>query len=279
MLRFNPYYFYLFGGAVSRLRELSTSHFLLNSWQWAKANTTYNWLLKFADTTGQSIVTLPKSQEMAKLFAAQIEPIIKELGTPRDITDSESAMINAWVQKFEATLEQEMQNTFIFAIPQVGAYSMPMLIEKASGHLTEQAQKIVGDKALTDFDKAGEALAFDLFTACGFHAMRAVEDVAREYHRAVTGAAVAVDWTLDPLINGNSGRGQFGLRDQWKKEGASNGSPLALIISLLASIAQIYRNPIMHPEMTLDYETAKEVFDTAALAINKMVADRVKRGV
>jgi len=33
----------------------------------------------------------------------------------------------------------------------------------------------------------------------------------------------------------------------------------------------------MHPEMTLDGPMAKEVFDTAALAISKMVHDRLLR--
>jgi hypothetical protein len=59
----------------------------------------------------------------------------------------------------------------------------------------------------------------------------------------VTSIPKEVDWTLDPLVNGNSGGKQFGLRDQWKKEGAKDDSPLMLIITLLSSINQIYRNP------------------------------------
>jgi hypothetical protein len=33
----------------------------------------------------------------------------------------------------------------------------------------------------------------------------------------------------------------------------------------------------MHPEMTLDEPSSKQVFDTGALAISAMVADRKKR--
>ena len=108
--------------------------------------------------------------------------------------------------------------------------------------------------------------------------MRALESEARRYHMVVTGRTGEVDWTLNTVINGNSGKGQVGLRDQWKKEGAKDDSPLLLIIALLTSINQIYRNPIMHPEMVLNLDTAKQVFDTAALAISAMVADCVRRG-
>jgi hypothetical protein len=107
--------------------------------------------------------------------------------------------------------------------------------------------------------------------------MRALEAEARRYHMVVTSIPKEVDWTLDPLVNGNSGGKQFGLRVQWKKEGAKDDSPLMLIITLLSFINQIYRNPIMHPEMTLNLTKAKLVFDSAALAISAMVEDREHR--
>lgn len=69
------------------------------------------------------------------------------------------------------------------------------------------------------------------------------------------------------------------LRDVLEKEeGAKvSESQLGLIITLLARINKIFRHPIMHPQMTLSYNSAKRVFDLAAIAISDMVDDVAKR--
>ena len=163
-------------------------------------------------------------------------------------------------------------------ITHIAAYSTSSLIHQAELHLSEQAQRVLSGDEIKDFRQAGECLAFGLYTASGFHAMRALEAEARRFHMIATGSSTQVDWTLDPIINGNSGRKQFGLRDQWKKEGARDDSPLVLIMTLLSTITHIYRNPIMHPEMTLDPEQAKQVFNVSSIAINAMVSEGIKRG-
>ena len=106
--------------------------------------------------------------------------------------------------------------------------------------------------------------------------MRAVQAQARLYHMVVTHMPEQLeDVPLGPLING---AGDFdGLRDVWTREGAENDSPLGLIISLLSSLNKIYRCPIMHPDMMLTGDTAKLVFDLAAIVISSMMQDAVDR--
>jgi hypothetical protein len=169
------------------------------------------------------------------------------------------------------------QEIYAFLVVGKGAYSASALISDATSHLSSLAQKELTKEEKQDFILAGACYACAFPTASGFHAMRAIEAEARRYHKQVTNCASVVDWTLDRLINGNSGQKQVGLRDHWKTEGARDDSPLHLIMALLTSINQIYRNPIMHPEMILDDAKAKQVFDTAALVISTMVEDRVKR--
>ncbi len=187
------------------------------------------------------------------------------------------ALIYNKLTSFHNAIRSGAREVYVFYVHERGAYSVKALLEGASSHLSGLAQTTIPESERRDFDLAGACYACDLPTASGFHSMRAVEAEARRYHRVVTGIPQEVDWTLDPLINGNSGRGQVGLRDQWKKEGSRVDSSLSLIMTLLSSVAQIYRNPIMHPEMILNLEQAKQVFDTAALAISSMVEDRVKR--
>ena len=49
--------------------------------------------------------------------------------------------------------------------------------------------------ARDDWKQAGRCLAFEVATACGIHAMRAVEATLRDWHKLVrTGVAYATDW-------------------------------------------------------------------------------------
>ncbi len=150
---------------------------------------------------------------------------------------------------------------------------MPSLAQTADLHLSELARQVVADTIKKDFTWAGACLAADLFTACGFHAMRALETEARTYHTIVTGVEMT-DVPLWVLIDGDQKTFPgSGLRGQHEKEGSPQDSQLGLVIALLAYLNKIYRRPIMHPEMTLNHETAKEVFDATAIAISAMVAD------
>jgi hypothetical protein len=212
--------------------------------------------------------------ELVKLLSPLLET---HQGKPARIDATTQARINVPIGAFHNVLRSGAQDLYVFHVFGVRAYSVTALLENAASHLSELAYQSVSESEKHDFNLAGVCLALDVPTASGFHAMRSLEAEARRYHKVVTGMPAEVDWTLEPLINGNSGRQQFGLRDQWKKEGQRDDSPLLLIITLLKSIAQIYRNPIMHPEMVLTQHEAKHVFDTAGLVISAMVEDRTKR--
>lgn len=75
------------------------------------------------------------------------------------------------------------------------------------------------------------------------------------------------------IINGDNRVPGSGLRTQFAKEGSKNDSPLGLIISTLSHVNKIYRVKITHPDMTLDYDTAKHVFDLAATALSALAED------
>jgi hypothetical protein len=272
-MRISVEYWYTFGRAMSLLEEcFSLVPCDLTPRDWSRISNAIKWLEPIASgeyalikgTIGIAKELLTLLPPLVEQKCVRVEPILQ-------------AQIHHVLTSFHNEVKSGAFEIYTFLISGVGAFSASALVEDATCHLSEEAQKELIHAEKSDFKLAGACLACMLYTATGFHAMRALEVEARRYHMTVIGGQKEVDWTLDPLINGNSGRNQFGLRDQWKKEGARPDSPLALIISLLASINQIYRNPIMHPEMTLDGPMAKEVFDTAALAISKMVQDRLKR--
>jgi hypothetical protein len=220
---------------------------------------------------------LPRSAVLARELVGLLTPIVDNPNPPEKLSEGDDVNITRSLTAFNNVLESEANEVFTYIINDVGAYSVAALLEKAECHLSDLAQRALKNGEQKDFRLAGACLALKLFTACGFHAMRATEAVARHYHMIVVGGTSPVDWTLAPLINGNSGRAQVGLRDQWKAEGERQDSQLALIIALLSAISQVYRNPIMHLETVLDEHSAKLVFDISAVAVSTMVADGIER--
>ncbi len=273
----NLAYFFLLGQLLGQLKQANlalVNRSALDHGEWIAFVNVDN-LLKPDEFAG----ILPDTARIAKEVRKLIEPTARNPTKENGIGYSARvAALSQQIAKFENVLESECRRLFTYHVPDVGAYSTASLIEKSESHLSKQAQGILTKEELKDFKQAGECLAFGLYTACGFHAMRALEAEARRYHMVVIGASSQVDWTLDRLINGNRGQQQFGLRDQWKKEGRRDDSPLVLVMSLLSTITHIYRNPIMHQEMTLDPEQAKQVFNVSSIAINAMVSDRIQRG-
>jgi hypothetical protein len=277
MRQINVDYWYTFGRAMSLLEEcFAVTPCDIDARDWSRISTAIKWLKPIAANDDYAIV--PGTQRLANDLSEMLSNLVTTHNMqPTRIDSVFQAQVNVTLTAFHNVLTSGAQEIFTFLISGRGAYSAKALLEDASSHLSDVAQKSIVGSEKRDFDLAGACLACVFSTATGFHAMRALEAEARRYHMAVTGLSREVDWTLSPLVNGNSGKGQFGLRDQWKKEGARDDAPLLLIITLLSSITQIYRNPIMHPEMTLTLTQAKQVFDTAALVISAMVEDRKKR--
>lgn len=273
MKRMDVDYWYTFGRAMAQLEEC----FILlpcdiTTRGWSRVSTAAKWLVAIAN--GRTTM-LPGTQRLASELLDLLNPLLAE--HPGRVDERTQSAVNVAITAFHNSVKIGAQEVYTFWISGRGAYSAGALMDDASCHLSELAQKTLAKAELKDFAQAGACLAVGLGTATGFHAMRALEAEARRYHMAVTANSAEVDWTLNTVINGNSGKGQFGLRDRWKKEGAKDESHLLLIITLLSSVTQVYRNPIMHPEMTLDIEKAKLVFDTSALAISAMVDDRERR--
>ena len=184
-------------------------------------------------------------------------------------------LLNA-MDRFHNVVEQEMLDTYTICITEIGAYSIDALVGNAEKHLSRLAEDVISPEQRKDYRLAGKCLAFDLYTASGFHAMRTLEAEARAYHTSVTGI-VMKDVPLGAILNGDNKYKNSGLLPAHIKEGVAKDSPLGLIISLLASINKIYRCPVLHPEMTLDRESAKLVFNLTSVAISAMIDDAANR--
>jgi hypothetical protein len=167
----------------------------------------------------------------------------------------------------ETLLKHEANNLNMFMLEDVGIYNTNKLIEYADRHLSDNALQMVDNQVKEDFRAAGRCLAFDLFTACGFHAVRALEATARVYYKQFTGKDAQEEGK--PL--GGIANAFREIADDVKgnpPQPLPKEHPLRLVISNLDRFNHIYRKPLAHPEMVLrTRDAAKNVFDLAAVSI------------
>ncbi len=141
-------------------------------------------------------------------------------------------------------------------VSQKGIYSTDELIARAETHVPEKYREVLSGKATDDIQQAGKCLAFEVSTASAFHMWRAVESVMNSYYQALTGKTFA-----EAKVTRNWG-------DYIK---ALDGSKADKKITVfLDHIRAEYRNPINHPDDTLDPEEAFGLFGTALSAITSM---------
>lgn len=177
---------------------------------------------------------------------------------------SDAAGLTDDLAAFDALLNHELGKLPAYIIEKgIGIYNLDDLANKADAHLSATVEP----RVRTDLKAAGRCLAFGLFTASGFHSVRAVEAAARVYYKQLTGEDPQdAGMPLGPIING--------LRKQLKEEGDDADTPLGLIISTLARINNVYRKPLTHPEMILEtLEAAKLVFELAGVAITQIAEE------
>jgi hypothetical protein len=158
--------------------------------------------------------------------------------------------------KFKIVLLADLGVLHSYFVSQKGGFDTISLLAYGENLFPPELASKVRD-ALFDAREAGQCLAFELPTACGFHIFRATESVLRKYYMRVTNSTVA------PKVR-NIGVYLNAMKQ--KKVGDDK------IIFALKQIAELYRNPIIHPETVLTQEEAIGLFGLARSAIAGMLA-------
>jgi hypothetical protein len=164
--------------------------------------------------------------------------------------------LNSLVQKakeFETVLANELPGLATYVVSQKGIYSTDELISQAEMHIPEKYRSVLNDKAIEDVQQAGKCLAFEVSTASAFHMWRAVESVMNSYYQALTGKTFA----------------EANVVRNWGKyiEALEKANAEKRITKFLDHIREEYRNPINHPDETLDLDEAFGLFGAALSAI------------
>jgi hypothetical protein len=166
------------------------------------------------------------------------------------------------ITQFQYALSEELRQLPVYFVEPKGLLSIKILVGGASSAYRPLTRQHLDAQICTEIDEAGKCLAYSRTTACGFHILRSVEIAIKGYLHASTGA-------LPPLRRRNWGE----YITQLTAAGAG-----ADLIDLLR-ILQKMRNPLMHPQDTLDVNDAINVFNISQSVTDALVDDVIAKSL
>lgn len=158
--------------------------------------------------------------------------------------------------EFETVFKAEFSSANIFLTTPKGGYDVGYLVDYGRALFPTSLEKKVNG-AIFDIEQATRCLAFELWTAAGFHLHRANESVVIRYMKILG----------EPKIN-DKDRNLGKYIGEIERLG---GEPR--IISCLRDLKDLHRNPLMHPDQSLE-----GMDDTLALlsAVHNAIATMLK---
>jgi len=172
-------------------------------------------------------------------------------------------------RNFETILKADLMENLVAYHPQQKAiYSTALLIAHAENALHPQDLQKLEQKTIQEIRESGRCLAFDTYTASGFHMMRALELVLHEYYVIICKPQNANkrlnNWAayLSPLY-------KF-CADKNNTLSKEEKTHVKKVYYLLQQIKDLDRNGIMHPETVLSEAEALKLFDVAKTAMMVM---------
>lgn len=213
-------------------------------------------------TGGIIDAVLPLSKKRADWLMRDIDRVTFNKDIVMGLPNLES--LKDAIRKFETVLDEEISAAPIFCLERIGNLSTDSLLEGASKGYAPNVLKILPPNYLAEIDESGRCLGFERATASGYHILRAVELTIRRYLLLIPGFVM-------PRLN-RQNWGEF--IDLLNKNGASKP-----VIDTLHNIKVNYRNPLMHPEDTLELREAISLFCVCQGMIEILVNEIYTRGL
>jgi hypothetical protein len=161
---------------------------------------------------------------------------------------------------FELVFSEEMPTLETFFVSPKAAYSISTLLNHAELVFSKTEIPRLPKQAVEDIRCAGRCIAFELPTAAGFHAFRALESVVIDY--------------LEKLKSRPKGRNLGVCIEALEQNGADTKAT-----AILRQLKDLYRNPLAHPTDNLTTGEDIGVFQLAHTAMSALLRDREKRGL
>ncbi len=167
------------------------------------------------------------------------------------------------IEHFQFALSEELRQVPVFWVDPPGNLGIEKLLKGAHNGYPEHVKQVLTDRCKSEIDEAGRCIVFERPTAVGFHVLRSVELAIKQYLGFIPG------FTMPPLNRQNWGEYIKLLKD--------NGATRP-VTDNLQNIKDNYRNPLMHPDDTLELPEAVSLFSVCQGMTESLVADLRKRG-
>jgi hypothetical protein len=182
--------------------------------------------------------------------------------SPPQFARIECDEVKTRLDDFESLLLKELRDLPLFSVGDKGNLSTEKLIDGSSSGYSSSTLSLLDDFVKREIDESGRCLAFNRPTACGFHIFRAVEICLKAYVLAAMGA-------LPKMSQRNWGEYIAQLT------GAGATSDLIDLLRILKT----KRNPLMHPQDSLDVDEAIGIFCICENAIGVIISDVKAKGL
>jgi|GEM_PF-3395614 len=209
-------------------------------------------------------LTADTAVELLAAINAVVPPVgsvIPDLNAP--IRQDQVDRLRVMVHALASSLRDEGKRSYVLKVEDQRCLSSYSLVEKIEDCFSPDSWSAISDAAKREFDECGKCLSLERYTGAGFHALRGVECVMRQYIEKLTGKEIEKNRKRD-----------WGF---YLKTLADNGAD-AKLIAVLDNIRTLDRNPLMHPEDWLDVDEAVGIFNISHTAISRLATGIRKVG-
>ena len=173
-----------------------------------------------------------------------------------DFQSYQYSHIGVKINEFRNVFAAECNEVAVYSVGDIAIYKTASLVSNGSCIIPLNYHGMLPGGVSEELDNAGRCLAFDLETACGFHSLRALELVIKEYLTIL-------------------GKDVSELKNWYQYIEAAkevDGVP-PKVTAMLDRMRQLDRNPLMHPEDVLDSVQAQMLFSQSSNTILEILRD------
>jgi hypothetical protein len=253
MIEVDVYYFYWLSMAVTPLERIKPGTpwvAIAEHLMWARV--AFEGMKNLSDA-------FPRTSEQIDEVLQIINSVFPAVGTPPEqidmkgqFTDYQAQRLRVLSSQIAAFLRDEGKHSYVLKLEDQRCLSCFSLVENIGNCFAREAWEAISTGAKREFEECGKCLAMERYTAAGFHSLRGVECVIRQYIEVLTG--------------GLPKKRDWGFYTQTLKD---NGADPKLI-AVLDNIRTLERNPLMHPEDWLEIDEAISIFTISQTAITRL---------
>lgn len=193
-----------------------------------------------------------------------IDAMAKDSTRTSPLTVEEIGLLRKVASDYRTVLEAELESLDAYYVAPKAAFSTKALTDNADVGLGVPAEMLarLPAEAKLDIQQGGRCLAFELPTAVGFHVARATESVILAYMGAIACP-----------VPKESQRNWGNYIKSLREHGASEK-----IAQHLEQIKDLYRNPLVHPEVTLSMPEAIALWSICTGVVVSMLVEMQRVG-